>query len=89
MQMEVGVILATLLLLVVLYVIIRLVLGPLKIITRFFINCGIALIVLIAVNLIGSYFGFHLPVNPFSVMSIGILGVPGFVLIAFLSYLFV
>lgn len=87
--MEVGVILATLLLLVVLYVIIRLVLGPLKIITRFFINCGIALIVLIAVNLIGSYFGFHLPVNPFSVMSIGILGVPGFVLIAFLSYLFV
>jgi len=87
--MEIGVILATLLLLAVLYIIIRLVLGPLKIITRFFINCGIALIALIVVNFIGRYTGFHLPVNPVSVMSVGILGVPGFILIAFLSFLFV
>lgn len=87
--MEIGVILATLLLLAVLYVIIRLVMGPLKIITRFFINCGIALLVLVAINIIGNYLDFHLPVNPVSVMSIGILGAPGFILVALLSYLLI
>lgn len=87
--MEVGVILATLLLLVVLFLIIRLILGPLKILTRFFRNCGIALLILIGVNIIGSYFSIHLPVNPVCVMSIGILGVPGFILVAFLSFLFI
>lgn len=87
--MEIGVILATLLLLAVLYLIIRLVLGPLKVITRFFINCGLALVVLILVNIIGNYFSFHLPINPASVMSIGVLGVPGFFLVALLSYLLV
>lgn len=87
--MEVGVILATLLLLVVLFLIVRLILGPLKILTRFFRNCAIALLILIGINIIGNYFGIHLPVNPVSVMSIGVLGIPGFILVAFLSFLFV
>jgi len=87
--MEIGVIMATLLLLVVLFLTVRLILGPLKAITRLFINCGVALFILIAANFLGSYFGIHLPVNPVSVMSIGLLGVPGFMLVAFLSYLFI
>ncbi|MCR4440534.1 MAG: pro-sigmaK processing inhibitor BofA family protein [Peptococcaceae bacterium] len=87
--MEIGVIMATLLLLVVLFLIVRLLLGPLKVITRLFINCGIALFALIALNFLGSYFGIHLPVNPVSVISIGLLGIPGFMLVAFLSFLFI
>jgi len=87
--MEIGVILATLLLLVILFLIIRLVMGPIKIITRFFINCGIALFALVLFNFAGSYLGLGIPINPVSVIGIGVLGVPGFALFAFLSYLFV
>ncbi|MBZ4654996.1 MAG: pro-sigmaK processing inhibitor BofA [Peptococcaceae bacterium] len=87
--MEVGVILATLLLLVMLFFIIRLVVGPLKVLSWLFVNCGIALVALIVINFIGSYLGIHLPINPLSVIGIGVLGVPGLLLFAFLSYLFI
>ena len=87
--MEVGVIFATLLLMVVLFLVIRLIMGPLKVLTRVFINCGISLIIIIAVNFIGSFLGCHIPVNPVSVMTIGLLGAPGFVMVTFLSFLFI
>ncbi len=87
--MEIGVIFATLLLLVVLFLIVRLIIGPLKVLTRFFINCGISLIIIIAVNFIGAYLGYHVPINPVSVMTIGLLGAPGFVMVTFLSFLFI
>lgn len=86
---EVGVILATFLLLVVLFFVIRLVLGPLKIVTHILINSGIALALLLVINLVGSYLGFHLPVNPISVIGVGILGVPGLILLALLTFLFI
>jgi len=86
---EIGVIFATLLLLVVLFLIVRLIIGPLKVLTRFFINCGISLIIIIAVNFIGAYLGYHVPINPVSVMTIGLLGAPGFVMVTFLSFLFI
>ncbi len=87
--MEVGVILATLLLLIILFFILRLVVGPLKILSRLLVNCGIAFVVLIVINFVGSYIGIHLPINPVSVIGIGLLGVPGLLLFAFLSYLFI
>lgn len=87
--MEAGVILATLLLLIVLFLIVRLILGPLKAFTRFFMHCGIALLVLVGLNFIGGYAGFHLPVNLVSILGVGVLGLPGLVLFAFLSYLFI
>lgn len=87
--MEIGVILATLLLMVILFIIIRLLLGPLKVITRLFINSGIAFLALIVLNFAGIYLGYHIPINLVSIISIGILGFPGFALVAFLSFLFV
>lgn len=86
--MEIGVIFATLLLLIFLFFIIRLILGPLKVLTRFFLHCGIALACLVLVNLIGQYYNIHIPINPISVLSIGLMGIPGFVLVAFLTYVF-
>ncbi|MDD4048021.1 MAG: pro-sigmaK processing inhibitor BofA family protein [Clostridia bacterium] len=87
--MEVGVILATLILLVVLFLIVRILLGPLKVITRVFIKCSLALLLLVGINIIGQYIGFHLPVNPVSVVGVGTLGLPGLVLVTFMNYLFV
>lgn len=85
---EIGVILATFLLLVVLFFVLRLVLGPLKIITRLLINSGLALGCLLLINLVGQRWGFHLPINPVSVIGVGILGLPGLLLLALLTYLF-
>lgn len=87
--MEIGVIFATLLLLVVLFFILRLIMGPLKIITKFFINCVFAVVAIVIFNLAGGYLGFHMALNPVSVMGISVLGIPGFLLFAFLSYLFI
>jgi pro-sigmaK processing inhibitor BofA len=75
-------------LLIVLFFIFRLLLGPLKLMSRFFINCAAALFVLAGINYIGKYLGIHLPVNPVSVVSVGTLGLPGFILFSLLSYLF-
>lgn len=86
--MEWGVIFATFLLLLMLFIIAQLILGPLKVVTRFFLNCGLGLAALVIVNLIGRNLGVHMPVNPLCVISIGCLGIPGFILVAFMSYLF-
>ncbi|MFY9173901.1 MAG: pro-sigmaK processing inhibitor BofA family protein [Peptococcia bacterium] len=85
---DIGVILATFLLLVVLFFVLRLLLGPLRIITRLLINSGIALVCLLLINLVGRRWGIHLPVNPVSVIGVGILGLPGLILLIFLTYLF-
>ena len=86
---EVGVILATFLLLVVIFFVVRLVLGPLRLLTRLLINSGIGLAVLLLLNMIGSSFNFHLPVNPVSVLLVGILGLPGLLLVALFNFLFI
>jgi inhibitor of the pro-sigma K processing machinery len=85
---EIGVIFATLLLLSVLFLILRVILGPLKAATRIFINCLLALLMMVIINLLGVKLGFHIPLNPVSVLSVGLLGLPGFCLVAFLSFLF-
>jgi len=86
---QVGVILATFILLVVLFFVIRLVLGPIKLLTQILVNSAIALVLLIVLNLAGSYLGFHLPINPVSVIGVGILGIPGLALLSLMTYLFI
>lgn len=84
---EIGVILSTFILLVVLFFILRLLLGPLKFLTKILINGGIALGCLLLINLIGRKWGVHLPVNPVSVIGVGALGIPGLILLIVLTYL--
>lgn len=87
MMFEAGVILAGVLLLIILLIITRLIMGPLKNISRLIINCAIALTTLVILNILGGYFGFHLPLNPVSVAGVGILGVPGLALLSAMSFL--
>jgi inhibitor of the pro-sigma K processing machinery len=86
-QLEAGVILAGVLLLILLLTVTRLVLGPVKAIARFMVRCGVGLLILLALNVLGRWIGFRLPVNPVSVAGVGLLGVPGLILLSFMSYL--
>lgn len=63
--------------------------SPLKKLFKILINCGIGVLALIVFNFIGQYFNFTIGINPGSIATVGILGVPGFILIIFLkSYFF-
>lgn len=74
---------------IVLVVLIFLLAAPLKWLVRIIINSLIGALALVTFNFIGQYLGFTVGLNPASILTVGILGIPGFILIIFLkSYLF-
>lgn len=83
--MEIGFIMATLMLLIILFLIIRRLVGPLNILTRFFVNCGNALLILVLLNYSGSYTGLNIPINLLSVICVIVLWVPGYIFLLFLK----
>lgn len=56
-------------------------LKPLKIVLRFVINSLVGLALVALINLVGSFFGIHIGVNPVSGLLLGLLGVPGIIMI--------
>ncbi len=88
MMVEVGVIIAGMVLLMILMVLTRMVMGPMKTVSRVVVNCALALGVLCILNLVGNFAGFHLPMNPVTVIGVGVLGAPGLGLLSVLSFLF-
>lgn len=74
---------------IVLIILIMLLAAPLKWLVRIIINSLIGALALVTFNFIGQYAGFTLGVNPGSILAVGVLGIPGFILVIFLkSYLF-
>lgn len=60
---------------------------PLKIVIRLAINGILGGIALLIINLIGSPLGFTLSLNAVSALVVGILGLPGIILLVILKYL--
>lgn len=67
--------------LVILYFLGKMILSPSKIFIKFLVNSLIGAAVVIIINLVGERFGFYFPVNPFTAITVGVLGVPGVILI--------
>jgi inhibitor of the pro-sigma K processing machinery len=65
----------------------RVVLGPMKSVSRLAVNCALSLGTLMILNLVGSFAGFHLPMNPVTVAGVGLLGAPGLALLSVISFL--
>jgi inhibitor of the pro-sigma K processing machinery len=62
---------------------------PIKWLFKALINCAIGAGALFAFNFVGQLFDFTLGFNPGSILTVGILGIPGFMLLLFLKvYLF-
>ena len=69
------------------YVLGKMLLVPLKVIFNLIVNAVIGGGVLLVMNLIGSFWGFTVGVNPITALIVGLLGVPGVVLLVALRLL--
>ena len=65
----------------------RLLLIPGKFLWRVLANGVAGALVLLGINLLSPVTGFSLPLNPFSALTAGFLGIPGVLLIGALTYL--
>ena len=64
-----------------------LLLAPMKLMWRLLAGGVLGALALMAMNLLGSLMGFSVPVNPFTAMAVGFLGLPGAALVVALRLL--
>lgn len=83
--MEVIIFLAYAAGLLVIYLLAKLFTFSGKVILKIIINSVSGGIVLIVLNLIGSNFGVHLPINIVTGFGVGTLGIPGIILLYLIS----
>ena len=65
----------------VLYALGKMLMIPLKSIFNLIVNAVIGGGVLLVINFIGSYWGFGVGVNPITALIVGLLGLPGVILL--------
>ena len=65
----------------------RLLLAPLKLILKLLYNAILGGVVLLAINFIGEFFGFHIAFNYVTAFITGFLGVPGVAVLILLKLL--
>lgn len=82
MSTEIGILLAYALGIFALYVVGYMFLVPIKIILRLVINSVAGAISILLINWIGAFWGIHISLNVLSAVTVGILGVPGAILLA-------
>jgi inhibitor of the pro-sigma K processing machinery len=86
MSTEIGILLAYALGIFALYVVGYMFLVPLKILLRLVINSVAGAIAILAANWVGAYWGLHISLNLLSAVIVGILGVPGAILLGVYHY---
>jgi len=87
MPINFGLIIPYALGIIALFLLARMTKAPLKIISKLIFNTLIGCIVLLVINLIGGAFKFHIPVNIYSSLITGFLGVPGLILLVIIKYM--
>ncbi|SMB87036.1 inhibitor of the pro-sigma K processing machinery [Desulfonispora thiosulfatigenes DSM 11270] len=85
--MDTKIILSALLLLILIFAVVRIMHKPIQWTLKLVVNCAIGLVAIMIVNYLGSFMGIHLPVNPISVLSVGVLGLPGMLLLVCMNFL--
>lgn len=70
-----------------LFLLAKLLLVPIKIIWRLAINALVGGIALFLLNIIGGFIGLHIQINIITALITGIFGVPGIVMILILQYI--
>jgi inhibitor of the pro-sigma K processing machinery len=85
MHMEIGILLAYAFGVLVLYVIGYVFLVPIRILLKLIANSVVGGIFILIVNFAGAPFGVLIPLNLFTSVLVGILGVPGALLIFILT----
>lgn len=87
--MDIYVVIAYFIGVILLYVIGRLLLIPIRIIFNLIVNAVIGGAMLLVVNLIGSFWGVTIGINPITALIAGLLGIPGVILLLALRFLLI
>ena len=87
MGMEMSVLLTYAGAIVLLLVLGKLFLWPLKMVFKIAVNSIAGGIVILAINYIGAYFGVMIPLNMINALIVGVLGIPGAVLLLIFNIL--
>ncbi len=85
--MDLNVVLGAGVLLVVAYYLVKALSKPLAGLGKIALRSVVALVVIWAVNIVGHYLGFHMGLNLVSALTVGVLGIPGAVLLLAVKYL--
>jgi inhibitor of the pro-sigma K processing machinery len=88
MSMEIGILLAYAFGILILYVLGYMFLVPFKILLKLVANSLLGGLLIFVINLIGSFWDFYIPLNLISAVCVGILGIPGVILIFVLTHFF-
>jgi inhibitor of the pro-sigma K processing machinery len=88
MTIKLSVLFAYVIGILVLFLLGRASLLPMKIIVKLLYNTIIGGIILLFINLIGGVFNYHIALNLFSALVVGFLGIPGVILLVILKFLF-
>ena len=73
--------------LLILFIILKILTFPMKLIIKLLVNSVVGGIVIILINLIGSNFGFSIQLNWISAILVGVLGVPGAIIVTILQFI--
>lgn len=86
MDIDFAAVLAYAIGLLLLYIVGRILILPLKILIRLVYNGIVGGIVLLLINFLGSYVGLAIAINPVTALTVGFLGIPGVMMLIILKY---
>ena len=87
--MDVNTIIAFTLGLLLIFLVGRIMLVPLKWVFKLLTNALVGGIILCVINYFGMYINLHLPLNPITALTAGFLGIPGVVLLGVIQKIIV
>ena len=70
-----------------LFIVGRVFIVPIKTILKFILNSIMGGFIILIINIIGGYFGFHIGLNIVTSIIVGILGIPGAILVILIKLL--
>lgn len=70
-----------------LFIIGKIFIVPLKTIFKFILNSFIGGLIIYLINFIGGYFGFHIGLNIITSVFVGLLGIPGVIVVILIKLL--
>lgn len=86
--MDISLIITYLTAIIFIYILARVFSLPIRKLLKLIINSVVGAICLYIVNLIGGLFDFHIGINVFTILFVGVLGLPGTVFLVIVKLLF-
>ena len=84
MGLEIGILLAYAFGVLILYFLGYFLLVPAKLLLRLMLNSALGGLAILLINWIGGFWDVHIPLNLLSAVIVGVLGIPGVILLLFL-----